>query len=381
MSEPTRGDSWTAKSDASDEDALAGLRARIDAIDREILDALNRRAAVVEEVGDRKRASRGQVYRAARERDLLSALMAANPGPFPTAAIPHVFREIVSATYSLEGPFRVAFLGPEGTFSHLAVRSAFGAHAVALAQPTIADVFAAVERGEAEHGVVPIENTTEGVVTQTLDTLLESALSVCGETALRVSESLLSQSGQLSDVRRVASHPQPLAQCRGWLDRHLPGAERLEVASTVAAAELAAREADVAAVASSLAGELLGLQVVAPAIEDRRDNTTRFLIVGGEAPPPSSNDLTSVVFTVRKTQSGALHRLLEPFAEEGVNLTSIQSRPLKGAPWEYIFVVDIEGHVSAPAVERALARASEVANSMRVLGSFPRAAQGAEAVA
>lgn len=379
MSEPTRG---VVKSDAPVEDgndaALSALRGRIDAVDREILDALNRRAAVVEEVGDLKRAHKAPVYRAARERDLVAGLMAENPGPFPTSAIPNVFREIVSATYALEGPFRVAFLGPEGTFSHVAVRQAFGAHAEALAQPTIADVFAAVERGEAEHGVVPIENTTEGVVTQTLDTLVESSLPVCGETALRISMCLLSQSGQLGDVRRVASHPQPLAQCRGWLDRHLPGAERIEQTSTVAAAELAAREADVAAVGSPIAGELLGLEVIAASIEDRRDNTTRFLIVGGEAPRPSSHDLTSVVFTVRKTQSGALHRLLEPFAEEGVNLTSIQSRPLKGAPWEYIFVVDLEGHVSEPQVERALARSAEVANSMRVLGSFPRAAQATE---
>jgi chorismate mutase/prephenate dehydratase len=286
-----------------------------------------------------------------------------------------VFREIVSATRCLEARLRVAYLGPEGTFSHLAARDTFGSQADFLPQPTIADAFAAVERGEADHAVVPVENTTEGVVTQTLDTLAASDLPICGETVLPIALCLLSRSGRLEDVRRVASHPQPLAQCRAWLDRSLPRAERVEVASTVAAAELAAREPDVAAVGSRLAAELLGLAVAAENVQDRRDNSTRFVVLGGAAAPPSGQDLTSLVFTVRKAEAGALHRLLAPFARHAVNLTSIQSRPMKGAPWEYLFFIDVEGHRSDPAVAAALAEASEIAHSARVLGSFPRAAQ------
>jgi chorismate mutase/prephenate dehydratase len=378
MTDPRSGNPATARSEApASEEAvraeLDALRERIDAVDRRILEELNRRAALVAEVGRLKRHDRAAVYRAARERDLVAALVAANPGPFPSAGIPPVFREIVSATRSLEARLRVAFLGPEGTFSHLAARDTFGSLADFVPVTTIGDVLAAVERGEADHGLVPVENTSEGVVTQTLDALLGSELPLCGEVLLRVSHQLLSLSGDLAAVRRVASHPQPLAQCRTWLDRHLPNAARVETASTAAAAELARREADVAAIGSSLLGELAGLRAVASAIEDRRDNTTRFLVVGGEPPRLSGNDLTCLAYTVRKGEAGALFRLLEPFASRGVNLTSIQARPLKGTPWEYVFFIDLEGHRSDPRVREAYEEAARRANSHRVLGSFPRA--------
>ena len=381
MNERRRGDPAAVQAEPSCsaapgcDDALGALRAAIDRVDAAILGRLNERAQLVAEVGALKRESGASVYQAARERDLVAALEAANPGPFPTAAIRPVFRAIVSATYALEARLRVAYLGPEGTFSHLAARETFGSQVELLPQATIGDVFAAVERGQADHGVVPVENTTEGVVTQTLDSFVASELSICGETVLPIALCLLSQSGRLEDVRRVASHPQPLAQCRSWLDRQLPRAERIEVASTVAAGALAAQEPDVAAVGSQLAAELLGLAVAAESIQDRRDNSTRFVVVGGPAPAPSGHDLTSVVFTVRKAEAGALHRLLAPFARHGVNLTSIQSRPLKGTPWEYLFFIDLEGHRSEAAVAAALAEASEVAHSARVLGSFPRASQ------
>jgi chorismate mutase / prephenate dehydratase len=358
----------------AEEAALGKLREGIDAIDRRILVELNRRAGLVKQVGDLKRQSREGVYQAARERDLVEALVAANPGPFPDASIAPVFREIISATRSLEVRLRVAFLGPAGTFSHLAARELFGSTADFVPVASIADVFAAVERGDADHGIVPVENTTEGVVTQTLDALLESPLSLSGESQLRISLHLLSRSGEIARVRRVASHPQPLAQCRGWLDRHLSAASRLEMPSTAAAAELARQHEDVAAIGSALLGELLELRTVAPSIEDRRDNTTRFLVLGGDAPRASGNDLTSVVYTVRKAEAGALHRLLDPFARHSVNLTSIQARPLKGTPWEYVFFFDVEGHRSDAHVEAALADAGRFANSHRVLGSFPRAA-------
>ena len=376
MNEPRSGSSATASPDSNAESGtkIARLREAIDVVDREILEKLNRRARLVQEIGECKRSARASVYDAARERDLVASLAEANSGPFPNSALSHVFREIISATRSLEARLRVAFLGPEGTFSHLAARRIFGALGEFLAVSTIPEVFAAVERGEADHGIVPVENTTEGIVTATLDTLIESGLPICGESLLRISLQLMSRSGRLEDVKRVASYHQPLAQCRGWLDRNLPGVERVEVPSTAAAARLASEQADVAAVGSSLGGELEGLLTIANCIEDRRDNTTRFLVLGGEPPAPSGNDLTYAAFTVRKSQTGALHGLLEPFARHQVNLTSMQARPLKGAPWEYVFFIDLEGHQSEPHVQRALQEAAQRANFCRILGSFPRAA-------
>jgi chorismate mutase/prephenate dehydratase len=359
--------------DAASDEGLARLRSAIDAVDRSILSELNKRAELVKQVGELKREGRATVYRAARERDLVDALARANVGAFPTSGLRAVFREIISATRSLEARLRIAYLGPEGTFSHAAARAAFGEQADYVPVATIGDVITAVERQEADHGVVPVENSTDGVVTQTLDSLIETRLALCGETVLRISHCLLSQSGRLDDVKRVASHPQPLAQCRHWLDRHLPGVTRFETPSTAAAAALATKEPGTAAIASALAGELAGLATVAASIEDRRDNTTRFLVLGGDAPAPSGNDLTSLAYTVRKSESGALHRLLAPFAAHGVNLTSIQARPLKGTPWEYVFFIDLEGHHSEPRVQAACADAAKVATSWRVLGSFPRA--------
>jgi len=369
MREPRAADRPTQASDELEE-----LRTAIDAVDRSILDTLNQRARLVARVGEIKRASGAPVYTAARERDLVEALRRANPGPFPSEALEPVFREIVSGTRSLEGRTRVAYLGPAGTFSHLAVRDKLGATAEACAVASIGEVFAAVERGQAELGVVPVENTTEGVVTETLDVLSRSSTPICGEVLVRISLHLVSRAARLADVRRVASHPQPLAQARGWLDRHLPGVERVETASTAAAAELALREDGVAAVGSALLAETPGLRVLAPSIEDRSDNTTRFLVIGGEPPAPSGDDLTLLLYTAGKDQPGALHRLLEPFARYRVNLTSIQSRPMPGRSWEYLFYLELEGHREDESVAKAMAEAEHAAQSCRVLGSFPRGA-------
>lgn len=355
---------------------LARLRAEIDRLDREILARLNERAALGQEVGRVKTQAGREIVSTARERDLLAALRRANPGPFPDEAIEPVFREIISATRALERPLRIAYLGPEGTFAHEAARRTFGACVELVAVSPIAEIFAAVERGAVDHGVAPVENTTQGVVTETFDTLATSEVALCGETLLRVSYHLLSRSGRLEEVRRVASHPQGLAQCRAWLDRHLPGIERVETTSTAAAARLAAQDAEVAAVASPVAGETYGLVAAARSIEDRRDNTTRFLLLGRQPVARSGQDLTCAVFTVRKTQPGALHGLLEPFARHGVNLTSIQSRPMPGKPFEYLFFLDLEGHCDDAVVRAALAEAATHAHSHRVLGSFPRASGG-----
>jgi chorismate mutase / prephenate dehydratase len=376
-----------ARPEKTDSDALASgrsaelerLRAEIDAVDRSLLDALNRRARLVEQVGALKRGSQTAVYEPSRERRIVEGLEQSNPGPFPNAGIGPVFREIISATRSLEEPVQIAYLGPEGTFTHQAARHQFGEQARLASAPTITDVFAAVESGKVELGVVPVENTTEGVVTQTLDALAQFDVTICAEIALRVSHDLLSRNGRLEDVVRVISHPQPLAQCRRWLERNLPNADRVETTSTAIAAQRAAQDSQCAAIASRVAAEVYGLQVIESAIEDRRDNTTRFLVIGKHVPSPSGNDLTSAVFTIRKDQPGGLFHLLEPFAKAGVNLTAIQLRPIHGKPWEYLFFIDAEGHRDDEAVARGLAGAARVAYSARVLGSFPRA-EGARGV-
>jgi len=354
--------------------ALAELRRRIDAIDSEILERLNDRARVVVEVGALKHESGAPVYSATREKGIVDRLVAENSGPFPAAGIAPVFREIVSATRSLEDELSIAYFGPEGTFTHLAAKQRFGEVANLRSESSIPNVFSAVESGKAEIGVIPIENTTAGVVTATLDTFADSDVSICGEIVLPISLDLFSRSGEIADVRRVASHPQPLAQSRPWLDEHMSGVERMETASTAAAISLAVSDQAVAAIGSSIAGGLQGLTAIETAIEDRIENTTRFVLIGRQFPEPTGDDMTTVLFTIRKDESGGLHRLIEPMAARGVNLTSIQLRPIAGKPWEYYFFIDIEGHRDNPQVAAALAAAAEVAHTCRVLGSFPRAA-------
>jgi chorismate mutase/prephenate dehydratase len=353
---------------------LASLRSRIDEIDHEILDRLNRRATCVQRVGDLKQGGRkGPIYVAARERDLVTSLVKANPGPFPNAGIPHVFREIISATRSLEERVRVAFLGPDGTFSHQAASRQFGAQVDYVPVTNMRDVFTMTERGDTQFGVVPVENTIEGPITVTFDALVETDVTICSEIKLEISEHLMSRTGQIVDIQKVASHPQPLAQCRGWLEANLHGIETVETTSTAAAAQLAHADEKVASIGSEVTAEVYDLVTIAAGIEDHRGNTTRFLVVGRETPAPSGQDLTSAIFTVRRDQSGALHKLLGPFAKHGVNLTAVQSRPMKGKAWEYNFIVDMEGHQDEPAVRQALDEAAAVAASHKVLGSFPRA--------
>ncbi|MGB0622066.1 MAG: prephenate dehydratase [Myxococcota bacterium] len=371
------GDAGTTGIDAE----LGELRAQIDTIDAEILSRLNERARAVQRVGEIKEGGRkGPIYVAARERDLVSALIDANEGPFPSAGIPHVFREIISATRSLEERVKVAFLGPDGTFSHQAASRQFGAQVDLVPVENMRDVFTLTERGDAHFGVVPVENTIEGPVTVTYDALIETEVTICSEIKLEIAQHLMSRTGRIEDVQKVVSHPQPLAQCRRWIEQNLPGVDIVETTSTAAAAQLAHADEKVASIGSEVSAEVYDLLTVASRIEDQRGNTTRFLVIGRETPAPSGQDLTSAVFTVRRDQSGALHNLLGPFAGHGVNLTAVQSRPMKGKPWEYIFIVDMEGHQDDEAVAAALAEAGSVAASHKVLGSFPRALEVSSAV-
>lgn len=354
---------------------LASLRDRIDAVDRALLERLNERARLVEAVGRLKRETASEVYEPGRERRIVEALTSVNPGPFPDAGIGPVFREIISGTRSLEEPVQVAYFGPEGTFTHQAARHHFGEQSQLASVPSIREVFAAAEGGKVALGVVPVENTTEGIVTEAYDALAQFDVTICAEIVLRISHDLLSATGRLEDIVRVGSHRQPLAQCRRWLETRLPDAERIETSSTATAAQESADDTSgaFAAIGSSIASEVYGLQVVESGIEDRRENSTRFLVLSQTPPSASGRDLTSVVFTIRKDQAGGLFRLIEPFADQGVNLTTIQLRPIHGKPWEYLFFLDLEGHQNDPAVQAALASASQVAHSARILGSFPRA--------
>ena len=357
---------------------LTALREHIDEIDRDILAALNRRAERVQEVGELKRRFGVSVYAAARERELVEALGRDNPGPFPSEGVAPVFREIVSATRSLERRLQVAYLGPAGSFGHEAARLRFGACTDLLPVESHEGIFEIVARGGADRGMIPVENSSHGIITDAFDALAVARVVVGGELLLPVSHHLLSQSGRIDEIRQLLSHPQALAQCRRWVERHLPGVPRLECASTAAAAQRAAAKPDLAAIGSETAATVYGLAFAARGIEDRADNTTRFLVLGGDPPEPSGDDLTLAICTVRKAQAGSLYRLLAPFAERGINLTAIQSRPIPDRPWEYRFYLDIAGHCEEPEIAEALDCAREIAHDCRVLGSFPRATrQGA----
>jgi chorismate mutase/prephenate dehydratase len=351
---------------------LPELRQAIDAIDDRLLELLNERARLAKEVGALKSAQGGAFHAPERERQILDRLQEGNPGPFPTEAIRAVYSEIISACLSLEHPLRVAFLGPEATFTHTAARSRFGLSARYVPAATIAGVFTEIEKGQADLGVVPIENSTEGVVSSTLDMFLESELTISSEIVLPVQQCLLTRTGLLDAVQKVYSHPQALAQCRSWLAANLPRAALIEVASTALAARLAKDDPACAAVASELAGHLYDLRVARRSIEDEAGNATRFLVIGRAAAQPTGRDKTSLMLSVKDTP-GVLYRVLEPLAAQGVNMTRIESRPSRRRAWDYVFFVDIDGHAGDERVARALKALTAVCEQVKVLGSYPRA--------
>ena len=326
------------------------------------------------EIGRLKASDQAAVYVPGRELDILERLEAENPGPFPTSAIRNVFREIISAAVSLQRGVKVAYLGPPATYTHQAATQQFGQMAALLPESTIGAIFAVVESESAEFGVVPVENSSEGVVSHTLDLFVESPLTICAEIHVAVHHDLLSRTGDLQQIRAVYSHPQALAQCRGWLDLNLPDAPQHPTSSTALAAERAADDEQLAAIASPVAAHLYGLETVRSGIEDTADNATRFLVIGRTPPKPSSRDITSLLFSIKRDQVGALYQALEPFAKHGVNLTRIESRPTRVRAWEYIFFCDFEGHLSDPEVEKAIDELRPRCDFVKVLGSYPRAA-------
>ena len=355
---------------------LGSIRERIDEIDARIHALLNERARFAQQVGISKTREGRAVdfYRPEREAQVLRNAVKRNRGPLRDEEIARLFREIMSACLAQQEPLKVAFLGPEGTFTQAAVFKQFGSSVRALPLAAIDEVFHEVEGGIADFGVVPIENSTEGTVNHTLDMFLTSPLKICGEVEMRINHHLMGRMTRIADVRRICAHPQALAQCRGWLDEHLPDIERVPVSSNAEGARRARDERGSAAIAARAAAEIYGLTLLASDIEDRADNTTRFLIVGRKLFSASGHDKTTLLVSGSATEvAGELFKLLEPLAQYGINMTRIESRPSRKKKWDYVFFIDIEGHVSDVKVTDALAALERQASLFKVLGSYPRA--------
>ncbi len=357
---------------------LQVLREQIDSIDEELGRLISRRAACAQQVADVKKsgADAGEAvnfYRPEREAEVLRKVMERNQGPLSNEEMARLFREIMSACLALEQPVKVAYLGPEGTFTQQAALKHFGHSAVALPFAAIDEVFREVEAGAVNYGVVPVENSTEGVVNHTLDNFMTSNLKICGEVELRIHQNLLvSDVTSVNSISRIYSHAQSLAQCRKWLDSHYPKAERVAVSSNAEAAKRLKGEWNAAAIAGSSAAELYGLKILAEKIEDQPDNSTRFLIIGSQPVPPSGNDKTSLIVAMRN-EPGALHNLLEPFHRHNIDLTRVESRPSRTGAWTYVFFIDFTGHNSDPVVSKVLAEVGEKAADIKLLGSYPKA--------
>lgn len=353
--------------------SLRPLREKIDAIDAQLLKLLNQRAAVALEVGEVKKRFGAPVFRPERELQVISRLQQANDGPLYGDNLASIWREIMSASRALEKVLTIAYLGPAGTYSEQAAFSYFGQSVKGLPCPSLDEVFRAVEAGSADFGVVPVENSTEGVVSRTLDLLLQSPLTISGEVALPIHHNLMSQSGTLDGVTRICSHAQSLAQCQHWLTAHFPRLERQAVSSNAEAARMAAADPNVAAIAGESAATQYGLQIAFSHVQDDPHNRTRFVVVGTQDPAPSGRDQTSLILSV-PNRAGAVVALLEPLANNGVSMTRFESRPAKSGAWEYYFYIDFEGHRDDPNVAKALESLRQNAAYCKVLGSYPRSA-------
>ncbi len=353
---------------------LLALRERIDAIDRELLAALNRRAAVAQQVGELKKREGSVAFRPDREAQVIDALKRTNAGPLRTESIAPIWREIMSACRALETLTRVAYLGPAGTFSELAALGYFGSSIQHVPCANIDEVFRATGAGAADFGVVPVENSTEGVVARSLDVLLTTPLFIVGETSLFVRHNLLRKDNSLHGIQAVCAHPQALAQCHAWLSHHLPDVERRPVTSNAEGARLASLDPALAAIASERAGSEWGLHVLAPAIQDDPHNRTRFAIVAHPdhhpMPRSSGHDCTSLIVSVAN-KPGAVHDMLVPLKRHGVSMSRIESRPARSGQWEYYFYIDIQGHPDDPVVGTALRELREACEFFKLLGAYP----------
>ena len=351
---------------------LSEMRERIDSIDRQIQQLISERANHAQTVAKVKGAGLSAIdyYRPEREAHVLRMVVDRNQGPLSDAEMVRLFREIMSSCLAQEDPLKIGFLGPEGTFSEQAVRKHFGHAAYGLPLGSIEEVFQEVAAGHADFGVVPVENSGQGMIQVTLDMFLTSEATICGEVELRVHQCLHSLIGKLEDVKRVYAHAQSLQQCKTWLRINLPNVECNAVGSNAEAARLARHADDAAAIAGETAGKIYGLKTVASGIEDRADNTTRFLVIGRSLFPPSGNDRTSLLITVND-KPGALYDVLSPFAKHGISLNRIESRPAHTGKWQYAFFIDVSGRIDDEALQAAVHDIGESAATIRVLGSYP----------
>ena len=361
-------------SDMTPDDPLLLLRDEIDAIDTEIMLAISRRARCAQRVAEIKQ-QQGDTnyYRPEREAQVLRRIMADNQGPVDNEEMARLFRQIMSACLALEQPLKVAFLGPEGTFTQEAALKHFGQSAINTPKNAIDEVFREVVAGGCDYGVVPVENSTEGVISHTLDSFIDSSLTISGEVELRIHQHFMFGASTHEDkITRVYSHSQSLAQCRQWLDANYPSIERIAVSSNAEAAKRVQGEWNSAAIAGDMSCELYGLKKLSENIEDRPDNSTRFLIIGRESVPASGDDKTSVVVSMRN-KPGALHALLKPFYEADLDLTRVETRPSKSGKWSYVFFIDFAGHCDDPGVASVLEELGAESADVRLLGSYPRA--------
>ncbi|MCW8906154.1 MAG: prephenate dehydratase [Sedimenticola sp.] len=358
----------------SKQESLEQIRTRIDVLDTQIQELINQRAAAAQQVAQIKLSEDKDAffYRPEREAAILRTIKGRNTGPMGSEDMARLFREIMSACLALELPMRVAFLGPAGTFTQAAALKHFGHSVETVPMHSIPDIFREVESENAHYGVVPVENSTEGVINHTLDMFIASSLSICGEVMMRIHHHLLSLESELSRINRVYSHQQSLAQCRLWLDRNLPHAEQVTVGSNAEAARLASQEEGSAAIAGEMAAELYQLKGLARNIEDEPDNTTRFLVVGRQEAASSGEDKTTLMCATRNV-AGGLNALLKPLAEHGISMSRIESRPSRQGNWDYLFFIDINGHRNDPEVQKALTALEAESRLLKVLGSYPNA--------
>jgi chorismate mutase/prephenate dehydratase len=358
----------------SDRD-IEALRQEIDRLDDQIHDLISERARIAREIGTIKGLSRtADFYRPEREAQVLRRIVERNKGPLRDSEMVRLFRELMSACLAQEEPLKVAYLGPEGTFTQAAVLKHFGHSVRALSVPTIDEVFHEVESGIADFGIAPVENSTEGSVNHTLDMFITSPLKVCGEVEMPIHQHLMGRMKEIGQIRRVCAHSQSLAQCRTWLNQYLADVERIPVASNAEAARRARDEDGTAAIAGEAAGEVYDLRVLFSNVEDQADNTTRFLVIGREQFPPSGDDKTSILISASGTEGpGTLFQLLEPLARHRINMSRLESRPSRKGKWSYVFFVDIDGHPEDPTVGAALAEVKAGTSLFRVLGAYPKA--------
>ena len=350
---------------------LKKIREHIDGIDEKIINLLSQRASLSKEIGSIKKQLNKSIYAPDREKEVLTHIARTNKGPLPNSSLAAIYREIMSSSFMLEKPLSIAYLGPQASFTHLAALCKFGSGVSYNACDSITEVFLEVERDESDYGVVPIENSIEGAINHTLDMFMNSDLNICAEIMLDISHNILSTCKNLKEIKKVYSKPEVFGQCRIWLQVNLPKVELLEASSTTKAAQIVLKEKNAACIASVLAAEVYKLHILAKEIEDNPHNVTRFLVIAKTEVPPTGEDKTSIMFSI-KDKVGALHDMLMPFKKNNINLTKIESRPSKKKNWDYYFFLDLEGHKNNPKVKKAIEELDEKCKFLKILGSYPR---------